>query len=42
MEATDSQEARQAATHNSCGLQGRQKTKLEMLLLNYVQPYDKR
>lgn len=42
IEVPDSQEARQAATHNSCGLQGCQKTKLELFLLNYVQPYDKR
>jgi hypothetical protein len=42
IEVPDSQEARQAATHNSCGLQGCQKNKLELFSLNYVQPYDKR
>jgi len=34
IEVPDSQQARQAATHNSCGLQGCQKTKLEIFLLN--------
>jgi len=42
IEVPESQEARQAATRNSCGLQGYQKTKLDLFLLNYVQPYDER
>jgi hypothetical protein len=42
IEVPDSKEARQATTQNSCGLQGCQKTKLQLFLLNYVQTYDKK